>query len=528
MMMVVSALISLIFLLATLPGPLYAGQAAAQEPGLRLVDAVSITLSRQPEILIQKENVTVARGSFIQEKGSFDPDLSLTFSFTQTNTPLNEVEEKSYKEKKETVKTAETVLQVQKLMRNGITLTPSVTLTQEQEPFVLNFEPQSTSMSTVSFEISIPLLKGRGTRATAAQESAAAVNMESTRLQFQNQVSQNILNTVLAYWEYVLARENVRVWTELEKSARLLVGNTEELIKAMQEARASIYPVRANRAQRSASRIRAERFLADAREKLGVAMGLDAREILEMGLPQDPFPDPSVLPPLEGAIDYDHFIGEANKHRADLLSLAKQAQSQEILTYSAKNSLLPELDVSLQAGYSALANGGGTGNYFEALVHDPAGLNYMTGLTFQYPFGNHEAVGAMVQQRALWEQARLKTFNLRRKIGARIVRTLDDLRRSVGELRELREAVHNYSATLKDEKERLKMGMSTLNEIFVIEDRQEQSLLSLTQTQNELAANLANLLYESGTLIRAEGTRYTVETDRLVTIPAKFLGGVSE
>ena len=486
---------------------------------ISLRQAVETTLRRQPEILIQQENVEISRGKFLENAGPFNPAFSMTFSFQDEKTPLDSVERQSYKQSDEEEITAASTLSLSKKTRYGILFKPSMNVVFNDTPFVLTYEDTVYAQSMVNFEIVVPLLKGRGKLGTDSQELAAGFDLEGSELQFEYQVSETVLSTVEAYWGICRAYQLVQIWESLEKSAQELVQMTQKLADADQRPASDINPAEANLAQRIASKISAQRTLSDATKQLGAAMGISPAETARIGLPADAFPNPGPDAPLSRLDDPTSYLETASRYRADLRALSRQEEASRILTAGAKNALLPELNLQVSAGYNGLSDGKAVGTYFKSLSDQLAGPNYSTGFTFSYPLGNDQARGQLIQYMAMLRQTALKRQNLDRTIGINVLKLLTDLQEHVRELNTYRRAVRYYEASVRDEKEKMRLGMSTMNQIFVIEDRLQNSMLSETEAQMNYANNLAQLYFQMGRLITHEGKSYSVDVQHLTDFP---------
>jgi outer membrane protein TolC len=139
------------------------------------------------------------------------------------------------------------------LLRSGMVVGVRLELTRSASDL-----PQDSTVSRglLSFDVNVPLLRGRGAEVVAAQETAAAIEIEASLLDLNQTLVELLFTSATRYWDTLAALDTLRVLTEAEKRGRRLVEITQTLIKADRLPRNEIHQAEANLTQRAVSRPR--------------------------------------------------------------------------------------------------------------------------------------------------------------------------------------------------------------------------------------------------------------------------------
>ena len=86
----VGILLAILFPVGLAKGEMTSQRAAAE--GISLLEAVKMTLKKQPAIHIQEQQVEISRGLLQEERGQFDPKVVTSISHERDNTPLTETQ----------------------------------------------------------------------------------------------------------------------------------------------------------------------------------------------------------------------------------------------------------------------------------------------------------------------------------------------------------------------------------------------------------------------------------------------------
>lgn len=507
------------FLVATMD---YAGAENGEQSGLRLLDAVKITIQNQPDIQLKEQDVEVSRGKLQVETGAFDTNLNANVQGSHNSRPLG-----SYEQLVDAPAINEVIDQnifgvgVSKQFRNGISINPNVNVTRSEiQPIILGTSVNGPSTaSTIDFEITVPLLKGRGVASTAANETAAKKNLEVSEFTMRQAISTDVLSTVQAYWDYVAARATVRQRVESEGRAQRIANDMKMLVAGGEKPASEMEQVSANLAAKTAARLSDDQVAVNARHRLGLAMGLQSEAIQALPPASDDFPDLSDKDiAYLGKIDVQ--LGElALQYRADYLGSKKAEEAAKVLVVAAKFNLRPQLDFTAGAGYNGVDEGRAYQRYLESLTNNVRGYNASFSLTYKWPIENNTARGNLLQKEAAYRKAVISTRDLGRNIGSNVAQAIATLRNKMSELSKYREAVNHYLNAVESEKQKNRLGISTTLDLLNTEERLTNALVNQIAAQAAFAKALVQLRHETGTLLVDRGGGISVGEGELTTIP---------
>ncbi len=486
--------------------------------GIPLLSSVEATLDQQPNILIQKEQTNFTQGAYEEQSGAFDSFLRPSLTRSRANTPLTKLNQTTFGAEKQTAKITDGTLKLDKKLRNGVTLGPQVNLTQNN---TTNDLDDTSNRANVDFVITVPLLRDRGRDATGAAEMAAQKTYESSLSKYRFVSSQSILTTVTAYWNYVAAFRSLEIRKESEARAKELVDKTKILVEKEERPRADLDQLVANLADKTSSRIRTEQTLTEQKQALGFAMGIPFDKIDELPLPSESFPEPPKTNAYPSLQEKDPLIKIAIQRRGDLMESKLREKAADILRVSSKNGLLHKLDINVSGGYSGLDEGSGAHSYFDSLEENVSGFNSKVGVSYEWPFENASARGRYIQSKATLQQRKIQTYDLKRQISSKVATAILALRRTSEELRASILAYKTYEKAVQNEKEKLRLGMSTFIDVIDIDDRLLSTKLQHVSAHQRYAIALAQLRFETGTFFDSVEEKNSLKRDHLVTIPLR-------
>lgn len=496
---------------------------APASPPVTILQAATSTLQVHPLLQAQQKQVEIARAVHQQRSGDFDTQMLWSAEHTRSITPLTEPVRLSFQQAgvdavNESLNLTTVTGSFSKLFRSGITIGPSLELTRTTG----NIESvDGTSRARVSLDVSVPLRRGRGKEVVTTLERSADIEVAASLLDFNQTAADLLLTTATSYWEFVAAVKRLEIAVGSEARAREYVESVDLLIKADRLPRGEIYQVRANLAGRAADRIAVEQRLADARYSLALAMGLEPAKVADLSSPADSFPDgeAQAVPPSspEGIRPY---IDLALASRADYLAAEKRKQAADVLRTSARNGVLPQVDLLLSGGYAGLQEGRDAGNFFGSLYSRASGPDLLFGLRWSRPISNSVAEGQLAEAEASYHQALLLASNKARDVAGAVSSSLTDVHHGILRLVQAREAVTLYQAALEGEKDKLRLAMGSLTDLLTVEGRLTSALVDLVSAQEAYAVALARFRHATGTLVAAEGPVQPIDREVFFSPPA--------
>jgi len=484
--------------------------------GISILEAVYATISLQPYIRIQKEEVNKSKGSFQSSQGQFNWQITSSLSYKEEITPLTNAQKLATGESKSDEGITSYNLGFSKKLRTGITLNPYLNLVRTDDE---NFNALTTNEASVNFSIIVPLLKGWGKDVTGAEEKAAELLMEATHKDLQHTTSNYVLKTIVAYWDYVAAHDQLDIYKNSELRAQKFLADIKALVSGDERPASDIAQAKANLAVKIAERISSEQNLIEAKYNLGLATGKSIKEIDTLPLPSDALPVPK-KPKFFSGEEHHRLIAAALQYRADIEAAEKRKRSARVLLKAARKNIKPTLNLNLDTSYAGLKEGNPLGDTARAFNSNVKGLNYGIMLTYSYPIGNDLSKGQLKTQKSIYYQTAIQLNDLKRHIISNVTVAMKNLYNSMRKVKKAREAVNFYRKAVENEREKMKIGMSTVLDVVNMEDRYNAARLDEVAARQGYASALANLRYETGLLLTQHKGMTSVKKKGIMTFPS--------
>jgi outer membrane protein TolC len=392
--------------------------------------------------------------------------------------------------------------------------------------------------STFSGKLTVPLGRGRGTKATAAQERAAEAQVTAGEEQVRHQASEQAFRTVLAYLSVVGAMDRVRALEESQGRFAEILKLSEQRVAGGAIAAIELERVRARQASVASSIAQAQMDLAAARVSLADTLGVSVTTLEAAPLASEAFATTAAVVP-----DVAQLIEQAFKLRRDTRAAAARQRSATLLYDAARTDARPLFDVDFTFGMSNLYESplfkylpdegdpdrsqsiidaraavvtppvSGTPIPPLSPVHywNPRGYTrLMTGrfepfatvrFTWELPFGNNAAKGRVAQAQATVSQSTIDVLNTDRLIRQGVVESAGILERTGASITQREIAIEASRRAFDSQRRQLETGNVTLIDLILTEESlagDQQALVS--QRQAYLSA-LARLKYELGEIV---------------------------
>ena len=482
--------------------------------GLRLVDAIRTTLELHPFIELQQLAVVDARGQLQEAGGQFDTTVNATTIRHRQELPFSVTDDLASLTNHTSYSVA-----VSKQFRSGLTVTPGISLTRTAEttlpPSVASLLEQVPNESNLSVSIAQPLLRGRGREVVTAIERMNEIELEALDQDLVQLRSERALVSVIGYWEYLAALRTLEVMQASESRSLELLERTQELIDAGNRPASDLTQAQANLSGHISQRLAAEQNLFEAGHFLALSLGLTTNDVNMPPPPLDDFPSiredetPSSVA----------LIQEALQRRSDIAATRDRLRQDRVGLTAAQDALRPRLDLSASAGYSGLDVGSSFDKFITPFWASVSGPNASVTLTLDLPVGNDSAKGQLVQSRSALDQRTVGLADLERTIRSNVLVARDGLIRSAARVRSSQAAAELYRTAIIDEQLRQELGLSTVIDLIVTEERLTESLREEISARLSYASAIATLRYETGSLLRPGPVTEAVDLRRLTTIP---------
>jgi outer membrane protein TolC len=136
-----------------------------------------------------------------------------------------------------------------------------------------------------------------------------------------------------------------------------------------------------------------------------------------------------------------------------------------------------------------------------------------------WPIQNNIQLGKLDQQRSRYNQSAITTRDLARQIQSKIVLNAATLDEAAARVREYREAVEFYRESVETEIEKFRLGLSRLIDTIFTEQNQVTAELALVDSERQYAELLAQLRFETATILNELPEGWVVNEDNLITLP---------
>ena len=502
---------------AVLLAMLAAALPAATAQALRLSDVAELALSRNPSIRVQRTNVEAAFGQLQEAAGQFDWTVSSDVNYARTITPLTDTVRAAddYGPVTQTrVFSSGYHVGVNRQLRNGLIVGSGFEASGVEDA---TFAPakRQQNLARLNVSLTVPLLRGHGTAVTAAEE-AAALTAQARRYDLLDTAARTLYDSLVAYWTYRARIELEKVAISSEQRSKSLLESTQKLVDASEKPAADLVLLKADLADKVATREAAALARVEAQQSLGRLLGLDASAIGALPEPAEALPgaDGAPQPKLPSLAT---LRAEALAHRPDIRALALLLDAARRNVEGARDLLKPRLDLSMGIAYAKAGEDGGR----YRLLGDPgryqSAPSVFVTLSFAFPVANNEAKGRVREQAAALSQVEIQQSDLATGVATGVDLALRSLMSSAAQLEVGRSGLALYEQAVRQEIVKQRNGISTLIDVINTEARYINARTGFLQAQLAYATAIARLRLETGTLVPAfdTGDSFSLEPDDL-------------
>jgi outer membrane protein len=477
---------------------------------LSLDDAVRLALANNTDVRVDEQPVETARNALARALAPFDPNFLASFQSTRQH-------ENAYSE---LFGGPPTINSLDQQTQVGLTETfetgTNLQATFDSFKGTSNFYFFSPVFSTsLEFQLTQPLLKGRGLFVNRAPIVVAERGLAQSRAAFEGHVNDILLRVIQDYWNVIQAEENLTVQRESLDEAQKSYDHDKHALELGALPPLDIYRSESQVASRRVSVIQEEYLLKQQEDQLRRDLGADIDpkiRALDLNLTDKPDPAGALM-----AADVPTALEKAFQYRPEIESMREQLAADDVNVRVAHNGLQPDLSLSgryLTSGLNvSTANGNlGAGTYGSA-VSQMFGLGYPTyefGITLKYPFRNHQAQAAMGDALASRRADLYSNRLLDEQITLAVANAVHSLEESKLSMQAAKVALDLAQKTLQADQHKYELGAETV--FFVLEAQTEltqaQEVLVQAQVNYQLAT--AQVDHDTGALLK----RYQVEIAR--------------
>jgi outer membrane protein len=441
-----------------------------------------------------------ARQVFGASRGTFDPSLSLGFSFDRTDSPLNSTVVSGLPE----VISNSTAFQARfsQAFTNGSSLSITFNnMRQSSTQAHLIYNPDFVSQFSISLTQNLLSGFGKavGRRFLEVAKNEAKIMQEIVRLQVNTTLAQ-AQNT---YWDLVAARDNVRVAARSLAVAQQLAQDTRTKEDIGTASGLEVITAESEVASRQRDLAAAEAALQMREVDLKNAISKDLADLLNAVQiePTDALPEPkeSDIPILSDA------LATAMKHRSEIRQSEINLLTQDIAVRYEKDLLRPSLLVFANFGSSGLNGNRVFTDALGAPVVIPGGISqawhqvrswsypeYAVGFSFSVNIHNRAAEADAYRAKIERQQTETGLQGTRNSIALEVRKAMIGLVQSKAQVDAAHKAAELSGQVLAAEEIRLLEGASTPYNVI----QRQRDLLAAQFAEVQARSNYAKALVE--------------------------------
>jgi outer membrane protein TolC len=182
-----------------------------------------------------------------------------------------------------------------------------------------------------------------------------------------------------------------------------------------------------------------------------------------------------------------------------------------VIESAAAINVRPRLDLTTSTWFTAIGE-----NSVSRSLSRWVGPSTQLALQFEKPLGNNQLRGQLAERTADARARQISAMDLRRQIRLGVLQASSTLNDAAAQVRQAEAAVGYFRNIYDADIQRYQTGEATLIDTVITEQQQTEALFALTSARNQLAHVLAQLRFQTGTLLPADNA---VLPQNFVTLP---------
>lgn len=466
---------------------------------MTLKDSIILAVHNNYEIKIAKIEPMMTEKDITVAKSVFDPTLTIKADRDVGETPtVNTLltglgSEFVISEFKQEINTLQAT--IEKPFETGGTFTLDFNSSPHTfiDPSPFNpLNPQSTS--SIEAKLSQPLLKGAGIFYNRSEIYIARNNKEKSILDLKETAIEVINSVQNAYWNLVMAIEELRVRNKSLESAEDLLRKNRIQAKVGTLAPIEVLVAEDGVAKKINDIIETDNNIKNREDDLKLIMNLSNNAILS---------DVSIIP-LDKAsfkitdVTLDESIKIALANRPELFSQGLDIANARIKVKQQRNQLLPQLDI--EAGISYHGLGSNLGNALDSTFSKQFQREFF-GVTLEVPLGNREARNNYSRAKLEARQSLLNRNKIEQEIVVEVRTAVREIKKNAESIKATEKARELAQARLEAEEMKFKVGRSTSLEVLRAQDNLTIAEGKAVKALIDYQISLGDLDAKTGTIL---------------------------
>jgi len=369
--------------------------------------------------------------------------------------------------------------------------------TQEQETIVT--KPDEEYETNLSLTVTQALLRGRGLDVNLASLRQARIDTRASEYQLRGLAQSLLAEVENAYWDYTLAKEEVKIYEASVELGTKLVNETIERIKLGQLAKSEVFYGEAETAKRRQDLIDAQSFRANARLRFLRLLNPPGENFWQRKVVLLTPPE-RLVPQIE---DVSQHIQVAILMRPDLNQARLAVHRNELEVVKTKNGLLPKLDFFVSLGRTGYASS--FGDSVSDFSKGEGGLDVYAGLRFEFPIVNRAPKALYKRSTLALEQQDQALENMAQLAAQDVLSAYIEIARSSKQITASSATVKYQKKKLWAEVERYRFGKSTMFRVSQTERDLVESQVDAVRAVADYIKSLTQFYFVEGSLLVRRG-----------------------
>jgi len=486
---------------------------------LSLRDYLSLVMSNNTDIAIQRLTISTAENAVLRSFSIFDPRAAASWNSSRSKSPISNLVDIGQVGSTSVTTNALATLRQPANFTWTQTL-PSGTLYNVQfsasklttSSSSVTYNPSLSSAVSVNF--SQPLLRNRGGYVNRLGIIIARGNLRQTQFQLRDRILQYVQDAENAYWDVVLAHANLRVQEEALKLAQEAYKRAQQELDLGAMSPLDIYNPQQQQATAEISVSQAKFSLQQVENNLRLKISADLNpEIRKLPIHLTENVEPPELP----ALDTEAAIQRAMRMRPDLQGLKVALDVDDLQIQQASNQLRPDLE--LTGNYSSQGLGG-VFNYSNSgrLATIPGGFGdalgqmfgfgypaYSFGLTLNLPIRSRTAAANYADQVVSKKSDALTVRRTEQQVRLDVTNAISQTEAAKNSVRLAKVAKDFSQKYLEAEQKKYELGTSQIFFVLQAQTALVNADSAVVQNQITYRRNMLNLLRRTGELLEERG-----------------------
>lgn len=476
-------------------GALAQGSPAGDSPApdtlsIRLQQAISLALERNPTIAIERLGPEIARTYSREEAAEFHPLLTADASKSRSK-----VERFLGSQPEPFELTTDRVaygLGITEALPTGTSISANASVSGSISSIYTD-----QYVGQIGLTITQSLLKGLGPGYSMANLRKARVDVEISRLELKAVAEQIVADVERGYWDLFLAKREMQIQERSLELADRQLNESKERIAVGRLAELELAAVEAEVATRKESLIDAQSRYEQARLHLLFLLNPSDNEYWDI-VPvtiDEPFSPVDTLDAVQVHVEL------ADEYRPDLGQARLDLEKNRLDAARTRNGLLPVLDLFVSLGKTSYAQ---SLNESMPDIGSPF-YDVSAGLTFEMPLLNGQARAEHARSKYTREQLELALSNMSRMVQRDVRSAYVEVLRSREQINATKVARELQEQKESAELEKYRVGKSTNYLVMQAQRDLTESHLDEARAMVSYLNALVNLYLMEGTLLERRG-----------------------